>query len=323
MSIFGLLNLNKPSGMTSRDAINRVQRLLPRRTKIGHAGTLDPLARGVLVASLGPATRLIDHVQRMPKSYTGTFLLGRHSPTEDTDGEVQELVDPVKPTREELVAAAARFVGRIEQQPPAFSALKVAGRRAYDLARAGKKVELASRPVDIYRLEVIAYDYPELTLDVQCGSGTYIRSLGRDLARSLGTEAVMSALVRTAIGDFAIDHAVDPTTLDESSLASHLLPPLTAVAALPRITLTDDEVTEIRHGRTIAYRPGTMDHAGQAQPDNSLPTAGRLLSADEGAAIGSSSNLEVVAVDADGRLVAILVPRYDLHLGPVRNFISQ
>lgn len=302
MSVFGLLNLNKPAGMTSRDAINRVQRLLPRRTKIGHAGTLDPLARGVLVAALGPATRLINYVQRMPKSYTGTFLLGRSSPTEDTDGPIHELTDPPVPTREEVVAAAAGFVGRIEQRPPEFSALKVAGRRAYDLARRGEPVELAARPVDMYTLDVVAYDYPELTLEVRCGSGTYIRSLGRDLARSLGTEAVMSALVRTAIGEFTIDEAVDPTVLDAASLGKHLLPALHAVADLPRIVLSDDELAEIRHGRTIAYR--------------SLPAARCPLLA------ASSSSAEIAAVDGEGRLAAILVPRGNDHLGAKKNFRS-
>jgi len=303
MSLFGLLNLNKPAGMTSRDAINRVQRLLPRRTKIGHAGTLDPLATGVLVACLGPATRLVDYVQAMPKSYTGTFLLGRSSPTEDIDGPVRELTNPPVPTKEEVVAAAARFIGRIEQRPPEFSAVKVAGRRAYDLARRGKPVELAARPVDIYRLEVISYDYPQLTLDVRCGSGTYIRSLGRDLARAVGTEAVMSALTRTAIGEFLIGEAVDPTTLDHSSLAAHLLPPLLAVAGLPRIVLSDEEMSEIRHGRTIVNR--------------SLPAARCLPPA------ALPRDAEIAAVDSAGRLVAILTRREADRLGPLRNLLES
>ena len=297
VSVVGLLNLNKPSGMTSREAINRLQRLLPRKTKIGHAGTLDPLAQGVLVTCIGTATRLIDYIQHMPKCYTGTFLLGRESPTEDIDGEVEELADPPVLTRQEILIAAASFVGRIEQRPPVFSAIKVKGRRAYDLARAGKDVDLAARPVDVYRLEVVAYDYPELTLEVECGSGTYIRSLGRDLARSLGTGAVMSRLVRTAIGDFSLSKAVDPTSLERRSLDDHLLPPLRAVATLPRIALSDDQLTEIRHGRTIRYYRKELQST--VEPGT-----------------------EIVAVDSQGRLAAILTSRGQDQLGPVRNFLS-
>ncbi|MBN1588184.1 MAG: tRNA pseudouridine(55) synthase TruB [Pirellulales bacterium] len=301
MAVCGLLNLNKPGGMTSRAAINRLQRLLPKRTRVGHAGTLDPLASGVLIAAVGPATRLIDYVQRMPKCYSATFLLGRRSPTEDTDGPVEELADPPVPTRQEIVAAAGSFVGQIQQRPPDFSALKVKGRRAYDLARAGKKVDLAARPVEIYRLDVVAYDYPELTVEVGCGSGTYVRSLGRDLARSLGTEAVMSALTRTAIGHFTLGAAVDPTVLDETSLAEHLLSPLCAVVALPRITLSADELTEIHHGRTIAYRPPATD----------------------GSPGMMAGGAEMAAVDPQGRLAAILIRRGENRLGPVRNFPSE
>jgi tRNA pseudouridine55 synthase len=207
--IRGLLNLNKPSGITSRGAIDLVCRLAGK-TKVGHAGTLDPLASGVLVVGVGAATRLIEYVQRMPKHYTATFLLGRQSETEDIESLVVELDDPPIPTREEIVAATGRFCGRIQQRPPAYSAVKVAGRRAYALARAGREVELDARPITVHRLEVRAYAYPTLTLEVRCGGGTYVRSLGRDLAASLGTAAVMSELVRTAIGGFRIEQSVDP-----------------------------------------------------------------------------------------------------------------
>ncbi|HBO45882.1 MAG TPA: tRNA pseudouridine(55) synthase TruB [Planctomycetaceae bacterium] len=256
------------------------------------------MASGVLVACIGSATRLIDYVQRMKKRYTGTFLLGRHSPTEDTDGEVTKLVDPLIPTREAILAATVPLTGRIDQRPPAFSALKVAGRRAYDLARKGELVELASRPVDVYRLELLSYDYPMLEIEVECGSGTYIRSLGRDLARSLGTEAVMSALTRTAIGDFALVDAVDPMTLDNDSLERHLLPSLRAVAGLPRVVLSSAELTEVGHGRTIPYR----------RPDD----AAEAVSGDE-----------IAALDAQGRLAAILEVRQEGVLAVVRNFCSD
>jgi len=284
----GLLNLNKPAGMTSRGVVNRVQRLV-RPAKVGHAGTLDPLATGVLVVCVGAATRLIEYVQQMPKRYTGTFLLGRQSPTEDVEGEVTELENPPVPTREAIVASAGALVGRIEQRPPAYSALKVDGRRAYALARSGQTVELKPRPVTVYRIEVEAYDYPQLTLAVECGSGTYIRSLGRDLAESLGTAAVMSALVRTSVGGFRLAEAIKPQDLTRERWADHLLPPLRAVETLPRLELSAEQIARIHHGQTIS-RPTRLPNAK-----------------------------EYAAIDPAGRLVAILTGRAAGMLGPLRN----
>src|SRR5206468_2581373 len=146
--------------LTSRDVVNRVQRLV-RPHKVGHAGTLDPQATGVLVLALGPATRLVEYVQQMPKTYQATFLLGRTSDTEDIAGTVVELPAPVVPTRAEIETAIPRFLGTIEQRPPAYSALKVAGRRAYELARRGDAVELAPRSIEVHSLEIVRYDYPE------------------------------------------------------------------------------------------------------------------------------------------------------------------
>lgn len=283
----GVLNLNKPAGLTSRQAINRVQRLA-RPAKVGHAGTLDPLASGVLVVCVGGATRLIEYVQRLPKSYAATFLLGRESPTEDVDGQVTELADPPVPSLVQIVDAAKSLTGTIEQRPPAFSALKVGGRRAYDMARAGQKVDLAPRPVDVYRIEVVEYDYPQLRLEIDCGSGTYIRSLGRDLAISLGTAAVMSALERTAIGQFRIEEAVSPDPLTAENWTQHLHPPLAAVAALPQIELSAEEVALVRAGQFVPNRHG-------------------------------SPKPEIAGVDAAGRLISILRPRHGGMLGPSRN----
>ncbi|HOM17612.1 MAG TPA: tRNA pseudouridine(55) synthase TruB, partial [Thermoguttaceae bacterium] len=163
----GILNIYKPAGLTSRDVVNQIQRLL-RPAKVGHAGTLDPLATGVLVVCVGPATRLIKYVQRMPKEYIGAFLLGRSSPTEDTDGPVTELENPPIPSLDAVETAARKMLGPILQRPPAYSALKVEGRRAYELARQGQHVELPPRPVTIYRLDVLSYNYPELVLRIRC-----------------------------------------------------------------------------------------------------------------------------------------------------------
>ncbi|MDA1051445.1 MAG: tRNA pseudouridine(55) synthase TruB [Planctomycetota bacterium] len=285
--MYGLLNINKPPGKTSRDAVNRVQRLV-RPVKVGHAGTLDPLATGVLVICLGPATRLIQYVQQLPKRYTGTFLLGRHSDSDDLEGEVIELANPVVPTADEVIAALPRFVGTIQQRPPIFSAIKVNGKRAYDLARAGKDVQLQARPVAIHELRVVRYEYPELVLDIGCGSGTYIRSLGRDLGESLGTAAVMSSLERTAIGDFTVESAIDLNDLTDDSLATQLIPAEAAIRHLDCVVLSSDEVHLISNGRTIE-RP-RHGFTGDA-----------------------------AAMDAAGHLVAIVAPRTPDHLRPVNN----
>lgn len=302
--------MNKPTGITSRRAVDIVKRLA-RPAKVGHAGTLDPLADGVLVLCLGDATRLIEYVQRMPKQYRGTFLLGRISPTEDIEGEVTELPDAPKPTLEQIHAAAKQFVGRIEQRPPIFSALKVKGRRAYDLARKGQKVELAPRPINVYRLEVVEYDYPELVLDIECGSGTYVRSLGRDLAESLGTAAVMSALTRTAVGVFRIEHSVDPNVLNDSDWTNRIEPPLRAVEQLPRVSLSEDELVRIRNGQTIELK---NKNGGDISP-GATP-----LNIEHGTKETSDCVEEIVALDATGRLAAIMVRDGVDRIRPRRNF---
>jgi len=308
--MFGVLNIDKPAGLSSRQVVDRVQRLV-RPEKTGHAGTLDPIATGVLVVCVGPATRLIEHVQRMPKSYRGTFLLGRQSETEDVESEPQLLHGAPRPELGAIQAAAARMIGEIEQVPPAYSALKVAGRRAYKLARSGEKVELQPRRISIYRLEVAGYEYPELTLDIECGSGTYVRSLGRDLARQLGTGAVMSELVRTAIGPFHLDQAIRLESLSAESLSTSMLPPAWAVAGLPRVRLSAEQVELIAAGRFVDL-PGDIEPPPVALATASTASDQRPASAPQ----------ELAAFDADDRLVAILVPRRS-GWGPLRNFAAS
>jgi tRNA pseudouridine55 synthase len=286
--MFGLLNLIKPPRLTSRDVVNRVQRIAGG-AKVGHAGTLDPLATGVLIVCVGPATRLIEYIQRMPKRYRGTFLLGRTSDTEDTEGQVIAIESASQPTEEQLRAVLPRFVGEIDQMPPAFSALKVQGRRAYSLARSGQRVDLAARRIVIHELRLLHYDYPEFLIDIACGSGTYVRSLGRDIARALGTGAVMSALVRTAIGGFRLDDAVDLESLTAENLASKLQSPLLAVADLPQIPVSEDQRRRLSQGLTI----------------------------DDCWTVGGA---ELAAIDATGRLCSIVAPRENGQLGPIRNF---
>ncbi|MGC3966349.1 MAG: tRNA pseudouridine(55) synthase TruB [Pirellulales bacterium] len=285
----GILNVAKPPGVTSRRVVDRVQKLV-RPAKAGHAGTLDPLAVGVLVVCIGQATRLIDYVQRMPKTYEATFLLGRTSDTEDVDGLVTELLEPLIPTTEQIAAAAEKFVGTVMQRPPAYSALKVQGRRAYDLARAGEEVTLAARPIEIYAIELTGYRYPELRLRVRCGSGTYVRSLGRDLAESLGTGAVIErALVRTAIGGFRLEEACELEDLTAEVFAARLQPPSTAVAGRPSVVVDEHELRTLNYGQPI-------EKSSPVETD------------------------ELIALTEDGRLASILEPAAAGRWKPRHNF---
>jgi tRNA pseudouridine55 synthase len=289
--MFGLYNINKPSGITSRDVVNRVQRLV-RPAKAGHAGTLDPLASGVLVVCVGPATRLIPYVQRMTKHYRATFLLGHASDTDDVYGEVCLSNDPYRPSREEILETLKRFLGEILQRPPRYSAVKVKGQRAYRLARRQEPIELPARPVTIHELHLRDYTYPTLELDVVCGSGTYIRSLGRDVAAELGTTAIMSSLVRTAIGTFSIEESVRLEDISADSADRYLLPAIRAVEGLPRLMLTEQEVERVARGLTIVRE-------------------------------GLAATDPIAAMDTTGQLGAILVRRGDGRFGPVRNFVVE
>lgn len=221
---------------------------------------------------LGAATRLIEYVQRMRKRYEATFLLGRFSDTEDCEGTVTELANPAIPSQRQIESLLSQFTGTINQQPPAYSALKVQGERAYAVARRGEVPLLAPRPVVIYELKLVAFDYPQLTLDIRCGSGTYVRSLGRDLAVALGTQAIMSALLRREIGPYHADQALSADDISPQTIESHLLPPQSALADFPSLVLTQAEETNIRNGRVISrvdYPPGTELQA--------LSSEGRLL----------------------------------------------
>ncbi|MBA2113711.1 tRNA pseudouridine(55) synthase TruB [Bremerella alba] len=288
----GILNINKPAGKTSRDVVNIIQRLV-RPAKTGHAGTLDPLATGVLVCPVGHGTKLIEFVQRMPKTYEACFLLGRQSETEDVEGAVQMLDNPPQPTRDEIDAVLPNYVGTIQQVPPAFSALKVAGKRAYDLARQGKEVELASREIEVHAIEVLAYDYPQLRVRIKCGSGTYVRSLGRDIARNLGTEAVMSELVRTAIGHFQIEDAIHPDDqLSQATLVSALQPTSLAVTQLAQVTVDQEAIVRLVQGKLLEV----------TAPDQAE---------------------QVAAMTESGDLVAVLVPGKEGGWRSIRNFAND
>jgi tRNA pseudouridine55 synthase len=272
---FGILNIDKPAGITSRRAVDHVARFV-RPEKAGHAGTLDPLATGVLVVCVGKATRLIELVQEQPKSYHATFLLGRQSDTDDVTGTVTEVPVACEITREEIASRLPTFVGCIEQVPPSFSAVHVDGRRAYERARAGQSVELAPRTVEVFRLEITRFAYPELELDIDCGSGTYVRSIGRDLGRLLGCGAVMSALARTRVGPYRIESAIALDQLTHETLDGSLLDPTTAIAELPQRVAAAEEITLLRAGRAIPV--GDLSNAGECDTIAIVDGAGALLS---------------------------------------------
>lgn len=249
----GLVVIDKPAGGTSRDAVNCLQRTLGRGMKLGHTGTLDPLATGVLVVCVGHATRLADYVQAMGKSYAATIRLGATSTTDDADGEVtiREGIEPI--AREEIDAALTKFIGTIEQLPPQFSALKVQGARAHELARGGIEFNLKPRPVTIHRIEVTDYAWPELHLEIDCGKGTYIRSIARDLGSALGCGGTITALRRTAVGPFVVEQGVPPTA-DRRLIASRMMPMTAALGTMSLRTMSGDERIRVNRGQSI---PGT------------------------------------------------------------------
>jgi tRNA pseudouridine55 synthase len=250
-SFHGLLVIDKPGGMTSRDVVNHVQRWFPRGTRIGHTGTLDPLATGVLVLCVGVATRLTEYVQLMDKTYRAGLLLDARSDTDDADGTMEHLhFSEPPPDRARVAACVQEFVGEMEQIPPAYSAAKVTGRRAYDLARRGEPVSLEPRRVRIYGIDLLAYEYPHLDLLVHCGKGTYIRSLARDFGERLGRGALVETLRRTRVGPFDAANA-SRLDADPATVHSRLLPLSAAVAQLPRVTLTEADIRRLRQGQRV------------------------------------------------------------------------
>ena len=270
----GVLNLHKPIGVTSRDVVNQISRPMSK-VKVGHAGTLDPLASGVLVVCLGAATRLIEYIQRMPKTYRATILLGATSETLDADGTVVATVDPYIPTTAEIKLALASQVGTISQIPPQFSALRVAGKRAYDLARQGQEVVLEARPVEVYRADLVQYEWPRMDVEIECGSGTYIRSIARDVGEALGCGGLIGILTRTRIGGFLLEEAIDPDEISREEIRARLRPAIAAVASLPRVDITAEELAKIRRGQAIesadTFGPGEVALIG---PDGSLAAIG-------------------------------------------------
>ena len=270
----GFLVVDKPAGMTSHDVVNAVRRIAEMR-RVGHTGTLDPLATGVLVLALGAATRLVQFIDNSDKTYRATLRLGETTTTYDADGEIVER-RPVTVDRAAVEAALPDFCGAIEQVPPMYSAIKVKGQKLYKLARQGKEIERAPRPVMIYRLDVLDWALPDVTIEVACSAGTYVRSLAHDLGQTLGCGAHLSALTRTAAGAFRLEDAYTLEALrvlaQAGRLAEALLPLTTALTALPVLTLTPEQVRAVRFGQTV-----TLDGATDAPLAQARDAAGRLI----------------------------------------------
>ena len=247
----GVIPVDKPIGATSRRVVDAVARALGMKT-VGHAGTLDPLADGVVVVCAGHATKLVDYLHDLPKHYTASFLLGRSSPSDDFETPIEVEAEPRVPTGDEIEAALPSFRGEILQRPCDYSAVHVDGKRAYRLARKGRPLDLAAKRVRIDILAVTAYEWPRLGVDIVCSSGTFVRAIGRDLAMALGTTAVMESLTRTAVGPFERARSLAMAAVTLESVRAAMLPAVAAVPLVPRFTLGDDLLAKAVRGGLVA-----------------------------------------------------------------------
>jgi tRNA pseudouridine55 synthase len=273
----GIFNIDKASGFTSHDVVARIRRLLrtylapstqdsrfkTQGYKVGHAGTLDPMATGVLPIVVGKATRLVEYLADADKAYRASLLLGATSDTYDGEGTITPTPDAPTPSHAQVESALEAFRGPITQLPPMHSAIKVGGQKLYDLARRGVEIEREPRRVTVHRLDLEVYKPPTLQIYVECTKGTYIRSLAHDIGKDLGTGAYLTALVRTRHGPFTLDGA---TTLDgleaalkEGTWRESLYPPESILSGWPTLTATLEQELEIKQGKTLSL-PTTTAH---------------------------------------------------------------
>ncbi len=280
----GVLSVNKPSGISSYDVIRHIKRLLSPQSAIdnrqsaiplGHAGTLDPLASGVLLVLVGEATKISRFLLDLPKEYVAGVLFGRRTDTDDITGKTLDERPVSGLTAESVRTALARFTGDIEQVPPAYSALKQDGKPLYRLARKGQEVRPRPRKVTVYEQELLGWRSPTATIRYRVSSGTYVRALARDLGASLGTEATLASLVRTRVGQFTVEDAVAPEELDATSLPQRLTPVDAALGGMPRVTVSTIQAQHLLQGKVVSrvdgqVAPGESGVALAQTPDRSF-----------------------------------------------------
>ncbi|MFF1828150.1 tRNA pseudouridine(55) synthase TruB [Paenarthrobacter sp. NPDC058040] len=278
----GLVIVDKPQGWTSHDVVGRMRRLAGTR-KVGHAGTLDPMATGVLVIGINKATRLLTYIVGTSKTYTATIRLGESTITDDAEGDVTQARSAAEVTDAAITAGVSALTGPIQQVPSSVSAIKVNGERSYARVRSGEEVKLAARPVTIHRFEVHGIEriddgrVVDVDVTVECSSGTYIRALARDLGSALGVGGHLTALRRTQVGPYSIDQS---HTLEQLAEELDVLEmSLAARSLMPNRDLTDDETTEISFGRRIAAGPGagTPSAATAENPAAAFAPSGELV----------------------------------------------
>ena len=257
--VSGVLVVDKPTGMTSHDVVQVVRRGTGIR-RAGHTGTLDPRASGVLVILIGPAVRLSEFVSASDKRYQATIRVGSSTDTYDAEGTITDQTSDIDVSEEQFNEILQQFTGEIEQVPPPYSAVKVKGRKAYEMARRGEEVELKPRIINVYSLEVLEWDPPESVIDVYCSSGTYVRSLANDIGKALGTGAYLVGLRRTKSGRFTLRDAVPLRILREAFEAgdwyNNLIPAAEALADWPMVELDADQMEFVRHGHRIPAESG-------------------------------------------------------------------
>ena len=280
-TVNGFINLYKPSGITSMDALRRVKRISGQRQKVGHGGTMDPLARGVLPVCFGQATRLMDYVVSGIKRYLMQVKLGETTSTYDAEGEVLTTRDSSGVTRSQVEAALQPFLGLIQQTPPMYSAVKVGGQRLYKLARAGVEVEREPRPVEIYNISILECATPNLVLDVECGKGTYMRSLAHDLGEAMGCGGYVASLERLSCGAFRAETAFTPDQLEEAGPGpmgwqKHLLPVDWILRDLKALSVGEHAERYLRHGQTVSLNNSGAE-AGYLEPYRAYSSDGRFL----------------------------------------------
>ncbi len=260
--VAGVLVIDKPVGVTSHDVVQIVRRGTGIR-RAGHTGTLDPRASGVLVVLIGPAVRLSEYVATDDKRYQATIRLGTTTDTYDAEGRITATHSFAGITEEQVRETLQQFVGEIEQVPPPYSAIRVKGRRAYEMARKGEEVKLAPRKIKVYSLDLLEWAPPDLVVDVHCSSGTYVRSLAHDLGEVLGCGAYLVGLRRTRSGNFTLRDAVSLRRLQEAfqqgNWYQYLIPAAEAVSQFPAITLNAEELDEVYHGHRIPAEPGSPE----------------------------------------------------------------